>query len=196
MDRNEAREKIVRVATEEILTKGYSNVTMDAISAVMKMSKKTIYQLFPGKRDLLRTVLSRLQKEIEEGISQRVDAVEMGFRDRWRAVLEYIGIQYARFGPGFVEDLHTVEPEIYAALDTFRTGLVRTHFARLAAEGTREGVFRKEIDPRLISAVYQASLQAILNPATVQELGVTPAQAYRDMVKLLFEGILEPVKPG
>lgn len=194
MERSEARERIVRKAMEEILVKGYSKVTMDAISSALGMSKKTIYQLFPGKRDLLRTVLNKLQKEIEEGIAQRVDAADLSFRERWRTVLEYIGIQYSRFGPGFVEDLHTAEPEIYESLNTFRTGLVKTHFARLAQEGTRDGVFRKELDPRLISAIYQASLQAILNPATVQELGVSPAQAYHDMVKLLFEGILEPLK--
>ena len=194
MERSEARERIVRKTMEEVLVKGYSKVTMDAISSALGMSKKTIYQLFPGKRDLLRTVLNKLQKEIEEGIAQRVETPDLSFRERWRAVLEYIGMQYARFGPGFVEDLATAEPEIYNSLNAFRTGLVRTHFARLAQEGTQAGMFRKDLDPRLLSAVYLASVQAILNPATVQELGVSPSQAYHDLVKLLFEGILEPVK--
>jgi len=195
MERSEARERIVKKAMEEILAKGYSKVTMDSISSALGMSKKTIYQLFPGKRDLLRTVLNKLQKEIEEGIAQRVDAPAVEFLERWRTVLEYIGMQYARFGQGFVEDLHSAEPEIYESLNAFRIGLVRNHFSRLAEEGTRLGIFRKGLDPRLLSAVYLASVQAILNPATVQELGVSPSQAYHDMVKLLFEGILEP-KPA
>lgn len=196
MERSEARERIARKAMEEILAKGYSKVTMDSISSALGMSKKTIYQLFPGKRDLLRTVLNKLQKEIEEGIAQRVDAEGLDFRERWRTVLEYIGTQYGRFGPGFVEDLHTAEPEIYESLNAFRTGIVKTYFARLAQEGTREGVFRKDLDPRLLSAVYLAASQAILNPATVQELGVSGAQAYHDMVKLLFEGIMERNPPA
>ncbi|MEK7393246.1 MAG: TetR/AcrR family transcriptional regulator, partial [Fibrobacterota bacterium] len=74
MERSEARERIVKKAMDEILVKGYSKVTMDSISSALGMSKKTIYQLFLGKRDLLRTVLNKLQKEIEEGITQRVDA--------------------------------------------------------------------------------------------------------------------------
>ena len=196
MERSEARERIARKAMEEILAKGYTKVTMDAISSALGMSKKTIYQLFPGKRDLLRTVLNKLQKQIEEGIAQRVDAEGLDFRERWRTVLEYIGVQYGRFGPGFVEDLHSAEPEIYESLNAFRTGIVKNHFARLAVEGTRIGVFRKDLDPRLLSAVYLAASQAILNPATVQELGVSGSQAYHDMVKLLFEGIMERNPPA
>jgi TetR/AcrR family transcriptional regulator, cholesterol catabolism regulator len=192
MERSEARDRIARKAMEEILAKGYSKVTMDAISSSLGMSKKTIYQIYPGKRELLKTVLTKLQKEIEEGILERVAAENTDFRERWRTVLEYIGMQYARIGPGFVEDLRTVEPEIYDTLNAFRVGLVSRYFGRLAEEGSQLGVFRKDLDPRLLSAVYLASIQAILNPVTVQELGVTPAQAYHDLVRLLFEGIADP----
>lgn len=191
MERSEARDRIARRAMEEILVKGYSKVTMDAISSSLGMSKKTIYQIYPGKRELLKTVLTKLQKEIEEGIGERVSAPNIDFRERWRTVLEYIGMQYARIGPGFVEDLRTAEPEIYESLNAFRVGLVVKYFGRLAEEGSQLGVFRKDLDPRLLSAVYLASVQAILNPVTVQELAVTPAQAYHDLVRLLFEGISE-----
>lgn len=189
MERSEARDRIARKAMEEILVKGYSKVTMDAISSSLGMSKKTIYQIYPGKRELLKTVLTKLQKEIEEGIVERVDAGNTDFRERWRTVLEYIGVQYARIGPGFVEDLRTAEPEIYESLNAFRGGLVVKYFSRLSEEGSQLGVFRKDLDPRLLSAVYLASVQAILNPSTIQDLGIPPVQAYHDLVKLLFEGI-------
>ncbi|HQF53899.1 MAG TPA: TetR/AcrR family transcriptional regulator [Fibrobacteria bacterium] len=196
MERSEARERIVRKAMEEILVKGYTKVTMDQISSALGMSKKTIYQLFPGKRELLRTMLNKLQKEIEEGVAARVDDKQMEFRERWRTVLEYIGMQYSRFGPGFVEDLHTAEPEIYESLNAFRMGIVKNHFARLAQEGTQLGVFRKDLDPRLLATVYMASVQVILNPASIQDLGMAPAQAYHEMVRLLFEGVMEATKPA
>lgn len=191
MERSEARDRIARRAMEEILVKGYSKVTMDAISSSLGMSKKTIYQIYPGKRELLKTVLNKFQKEVEEGIVERVAAKNITFRERWSNVFEFIGMQYGRLGPGFVDDLRTAEPEINQSLNAFRVGLVLKYFSRLAEEGSQLGVFRKNLDPRLLSAVYLASVQAILNPVTVQELGIPPAQAYRDLVTLLFEGISE-----
>ena len=195
MDRIRTRERIVAKAAEEILRHGYSRTTMDAIASALGMSKKTIYQLYPSKKDLLRGVLSGLQAEIEKGLEHVVFRTDLAFRDKWLSVVEFTARQYGRFGPGFVEDLRSADPEIFQILDKFRTDLVQRCFASLAEQGIREGAFRADIDPRFLSAVYLAIVQAILNPHEVQRLGIAPDQAYREVVKLLLDGIgLHPVQ--
>lgn len=189
MDRIRTREKIVAKATEEILRQGYSRTTMDAIATGLGMSKKTIYQLYPSKKDLLRSVLSTLQSEIEQGLEPVVFRPDLAFREKWLAVVEYTAHQYGRLGPGFVDDLRSADPEIFQILDKFRGDLVQRCFSSLAEEGIREGAFRSDIDPRFLSAVYLAIVQAILNPVAVQELGLAPDQAYREVVKLILDGI-------
>jgi AcrR family transcriptional regulator len=189
VDRIRTREKIVAKATEEILRQGYSRTTMDAIATRLGMSKKTIYQLYPSKKDLLRGVLSALQMEIEQGLEQIVFRPDLAFREKWLAVVEFTACQYGRFGPGFVDDLRTVDPEIFQILDKFRSDLVQRCFSSLAAEGVREGAFRADIDPRFLSAVYLAIVQAILNPVALQQLGMAPDHAYLEVVKLILDGI-------
>jgi len=189
LDRTRTREKIVAKATEEILRHGYSRTTMDAIASALGMSKKTIYQLYPSKKDLLRAVLSQLQEEIERGMELVVFRPDLAFRDKWLSFVEYTARQYGRFGPGFVEDLRSADPEIFAILDKFRSDLIQRCFAALADQGFREGAFRPDIDPRFLSAVYLSIVQAILNPHAVHRLGIAPDQAYREVVKLLLDGI-------
>ena len=194
MDRNRTREKIVAKATEEILHQGYSRTTMDAIATGLGMSKKTIYQLYPSKKDLLRAVLSTLQTEIEQGLEKEVFRPDLAFREKWLAVVEYTAHQYGRFGPGFVDDLRSSDPEIFQILDKFREDLVRRCFTSLAEEGIRTGSFRSDIDPKFLSSVYLAIVGAILNPIAVQQLGMAPDQAYREVVRLLLDGITR--QPG
>lgn len=195
MDRIRTREKIVAKATEEILRQGYSRTTMDVIAAGLGMSKKTIYQLYPSKKELLRAVLSTLQSEIEKGLEQVVFRPNLAFREKWLAVVEYTACQYGRVGPGFVDDLRSSDPEIFRILEKFRGEMVQRCFASLAEEGIREGAFRSDVDPRFVSDVYLAIVQAILNPAAVQSLGLAPDQAYREVVKLILDGIaLQPVQ--
>ena len=194
MDRNRTREKIVAKATEEILHQGYSRTTMDAIATGLGMSKKTIYQLYPSKKDLLRAVLSTLQSEIEQGLEKVVFRPDLAFREKWLAVVEYTAHQYGRFGPGFVDDLRSSDPEIFQILDKFREDLVRRCFTSLAEEGIRTGSFRSDIDPKFLSSVYLAIVGAILNPIAVQQLGMAPDQAYREVVRLLLDGITR--QPG
>ena len=194
MDRNRTREKIVAKATEEILHQGYSRTTMDAIATGLGMSKKTIYQLYPSKKDLLRAVLSTLQTEIEQGLEKEVFRPDLAFREKWLAVVEFTAHQYGRFGPGFVDDLRSSDPEIFQILDKFREDLVRRCFTSLAEEGIRTGSFRSDIDPKFLSSVYLAIVGAILNPIALQQLGMAPDQAYREVVRLLLDGITR--QPG
>ncbi len=189
MDRVRIREKIVTKSTEIILRDGYSKTTMDAIASALGMSKKTLYQVFPSKRDLLKSILAAWQKDVETGIEDAVFRHAGTFRDKWISVVEFTASQYGRFGTGFVEDLHKTDPETYQFLDRFRTGLVHKCFRVLVEEGIQSGAFRKEINPAFLSEVYLAIVQATLNPVTLERLETTPEKAYRDVVSLLLDGI-------
>ena len=196
MDRTQTRSRIVAKATEEILRQGYSTTTMDTIAAALGMSKKTIYQLFPSKKDLLKSVLSDLQSEIERELEEIVFRTDLGFRGKWVAVVECNARQYARFGPSFVDDLRESNQEIFQMLDGFRSGLARRCIATLAREGVAEGVFRPDVDPRFLSEAYLAIVQAILNPDLLSSLGMAPDEAYREVVKLLLDGVMRPTASG
>lgn len=189
MDRVRTREKIVSKSTEIILREGYSKTTMDAIAGALGMSKKTLYQVFPSKKDLLKAILSVLQSEIEKGMEDAVFRNEAPFREKWLSVVEFTASQYGRFGKGFVEDLRQSDPETFLVLDRFRAGLVQKCFTSLAEEGVKSGVFRRTIDPQFLSEIYLAIVQATLNPQTLERLGRTPEQAYREVVALLLDGI-------
>jgi len=170
---------------------------MDAIATSLGMSKKTIYQLYPSKKDLLKSVLADLQSGIEREMEEIVFRTDLPFREKWIQAVECNVRQYSRFGPAFVDDLRDSDAEIFSLLDGFRTGLVRRCFAVLAKEGVGEGVFRTDIDPRFLSEVYLAIVQAILNPHTLVRLEMPPADAYREVVRLLLDGILaKPAPPG
>ena len=51
--RTQARKTVLEMATKLFHTQGIKNVTMDDISHRLSMSKRTLYQLFSDKEDLL-----------------------------------------------------------------------------------------------------------------------------------------------
>ncbi len=54
------RAAIIAAATEAFLAQGYEAASMDAIAAHAGVSKRTVYNHFPSKRDLFRAVTQRL----------------------------------------------------------------------------------------------------------------------------------------
>lgn len=190
MDREEVRAKIVRKASEEILARGYTRVTMDQIATGLGMSKKTLYRVFPGKREMLQVVLAELTREIEKGLADLVAREGLSFVERLHELMLYTARQYARFGQGFVEDLRQSEPRVWQELETFRDELVQRYFLRIVREGTAVGAFNAGIDPRVLGMVYIAAVRGVLNPRALLELQAQPEQAYADVFRLLFEGML------
>lgn len=190
MDREQVRAKIVRKASEEILVRGYTRVTMDDIATGLGMSKKTLYRVFPGKREMLLAVLSEVTGEIERGLMAVANQADIGFTEKLRRVMEYVGVQYSRLGEGFLEDLRTSEPEVLRNLERFREDLVLRYFRQLIDEGVEKGAFRPDIDARVLAMLYIASIRQILNPRTMADLGGSPLRAYEAIFRLLFEGML------
>ncbi|MEM8862366.1 MAG: TetR/AcrR family transcriptional regulator [Chloroflexota bacterium] len=60
------RAAVVKAATEEFLTYGYSGTSMDRISEAANVSKRTVYDHFPSKEDLFQAISDEILKRIDE----------------------------------------------------------------------------------------------------------------------------------
>ena len=74
MNHDRLRRKIIETAAGCFLKYGIKNTSMDFVSKVLHISKRTLYQFFPGKCDLLEaSVAFRLEasrKRIERQCEQ------------------------------------------------------------------------------------------------------------------------------
>lgn len=74
MNHDRLRRKIIETAAGCFLKYGIKNTSMNFVSEVLHISKRTLYQLFPGKRDLLEACVAfRLEasrKRIERQCEQ------------------------------------------------------------------------------------------------------------------------------
>ena len=68
--KEEVRKKIVKVAYNLFLNKGYHKTTMDEIAGALGVTKPALYQYFPGKEDLYGAVAEHSRQELK-GILER-----------------------------------------------------------------------------------------------------------------------------
>src|SRR4029453_5626691 len=67
------RQRILSAATQEFMTAGYEDCSMNRIAHAAGSTKQTIYRLYPSKELLFKTVVATV---IQEGVAQSAD-----FRD-------------------------------------------------------------------------------------------------------------------
>lgn len=80
-------EKLILQVAEEVLTeKGFHDASMDEIAQRVGIAKGTIYLHFPGKEDLIFTLLKRYAQEFLEGMDQ-IFALALSPRAKLEAML-------------------------------------------------------------------------------------------------------------
>lgn len=87
------RAAIVVAATAAFLAHGYEAASMDAIAADACVSKRTVYNHFPSKRDLFRAVTLRLYAGLFDADAMRVtaeEAPEIALPRLARAILDHL----------------------------------------------------------------------------------------------------------
>jgi len=78
---------ILRCARTLIIKGGYNSFSYADISAVVGIRKASIHHHFPGKSDLVRTLVLQYREEAEAGIA----ALERNVPDPWEQLRAYIG---------------------------------------------------------------------------------------------------------
>lgn len=183
--RNELKERILEYSEKEFYANGVRQVKMDNIANYLSISKRTLYEIYPTKEDLLlecvkkhdKTHESRIEQYIEESNPNAIEIIIFSYKIK----LEH----FLQLNPLFLEELCKYKRVInyFDARDKERD----TNFEWLFNRGVKEGFFRKDLNPRIISNMFTVSLKEAIDNELYKEFGME--YLFRDIVFTLIRGI-------
>jgi len=139
---------------------GTRSVTMDDIAREMGMSKKTLYQEFTDKDDLINSVIDFDMEQsrvfLEQVHQSEFNAVQelFIFNRRMHSV-------YTLYSPTFYFDLKRYYPQVYQRwIENKRTRMYNVITENLR-KGKQEGVYREEIDEHIIGRLHIARMEML-----------------------------------
>jgi AcrR family transcriptional regulator len=186
----EIRNRILETAQERFLRFGFVKVTMDELAYEMGMSKKTLYQHFSSKEQLLREIIKLVHKEIETATDRILHDNDLHFVDKLRHLMAFLAMQLSRMGQPLLQDLQRSAPDVWKQIDEWRQKRILANFGNLLNEGMRKGAFKRDVDQQLVVLIYSTLIQRIINPEILSQLPLSAAQAFETIIKVIFEGIL------
>ncbi|MBK7988196.1 MAG: TetR/AcrR family transcriptional regulator [Ignavibacteria bacterium] len=160
----QTKERIVEAALEEFCRFGFSRVTMDELAIKLGMSKKTLYQHFSGKEDVLKSVFSTL-----------------------------ISNEFERVSPVLLEDMRRHAPEHFRVMEEWRRKKIEEEFGFFIREGREKGMFRNDIPDEVLILMYTVLVENIVRPEVLAKAPLSPAQMCQALVKVFFEGVMTTV---
>jgi len=182
----------VEAARAHFFSHGFRSVTMDDLAEELAISKKTLYAHFPSKIALLEAVLADKFAGVEAKLEEIKRAYAHDFPATLHELLANTQRELDEIKPPFVRDMRQKAPQAFKIVERRRAELIQRFFGKLFAEGQRTGMVRKDLPAELMIEILLAAVQAIVNPAKVEELGLTPKTGFASVVKVVLEGVITP----
>jgi AcrR family transcriptional regulator len=186
------RQRIVDAARAHFFSHGFRSVTMDDLAEELGISKKTLYAHFPGKIDLLEAVLADKFAGVEAMLRGATRAHPHDFPVTLRELLAGTQRELDEIKPPFLRDMRQKAPDVFKLVERRRAALIQRYFGKFFVEGQRTGTVRKDVPPKLIVEILLAMVQAIMNPAKMEELRMMPREGFAGILKIVLEGALTP----
>lgn len=105
------KEKIVQGAAEQFMLYGVKSVTMDEIASALGMSKRTIYEHFANKKELLMAVVDHIHEQ-QDCQERELSAKSETVLDEFFNLFNQMDDRYQRIGK-FTFEVGKFYPEVY-----------------------------------------------------------------------------------
>lgn len=182
------KDRIIEGATELFTTYGIKSVTMDSLAAGLGISKRTIYEIFSDKDELLMEVLTGMAHKQKELIKRVLEDSENSIVAIFR-LLEMNRDNFQSMSPAFQSDLKKYHHEVLMKkADKSEMPDYKNH-QEVIDNGMREGLFRKDINPNLVNrCLFNIGKSIIDNELYPYELF-----SRRDVVRNVFINYLRGI---
>lgn len=151
------KQNIIETATRLFQQSGIRNVSIDEVCAALRISKKTFYQHFSKKEDLVEEVISSMTKihiDFFEKHAKSMNAIDLfifSIKQAKRTVDQKSFVMW--------HDLEKFYPVLCQRHETFKRDMIRDSFERNIKQGIEEGYFRKDLDIEILSLFHTIQIK-------------------------------------
>lgn len=141
---------------------GIKSITMDDVARELGYSKKTLYQLFRDKNELVSAVVDHQFNEKIANLDQAMENQENAIE----AIFGFYKVQISllrEHKPSFVFDLKKYYKNVAESLHQKRQDKILSAMKANLKRGKEEGLYRQDIDEDLITRIHFVRIESILS---------------------------------
>ena len=146
----ETKERILKGAEELFFRYGIRSITMDEIARHLGMSKKTIYQFYSDKDEVIHTLMKEKLKEDEREFRQ-VSELSANFVEEVFGHMKKIGSIIGTANPNLFYDLQKYHPSSWKMFRDFKEECIFRMVEESLERGKKQGLVRLDVNTRIMA---------------------------------------------
>jgi AcrR family transcriptional regulator len=164
----ETRQRILEIAIAQFARFGVRTITMEDLARQAGVSKKTIYQEFEDKKDLVKAVFAAILEQDRKRlafISEQGDGVIEHLAQTSKMMRERL----TSINPLVILEVQKYFPEAWNLFETFKQETIQQDLIKVLERGKDLGYFRPEIDSRILARVRLTQVTSAFDPKNFAE---------------------------
>lgn len=146
----DSKEKILKGVEELFFKYGIKNITMDEIARHLSMSKKTIYQFFKDKDEVVHSLMLQTLEEDKCRINRSKDNSKNVVEEVFK-IMDEMREMFQRINPILFYELHKFYPKTWKIFQEFKASFIYTTVESSLKRGQEEGFIRKDINIKILA---------------------------------------------
>lgn len=159
MEEVDVRNRILSGSEELFMRYGVRSISMDDIARHLGVSKKTLYQHFADKDDLV-THVSSSHLERDKVLLSDLKKQAGNAIDELARISIWIKEDLEQINPTLMIDIQKYHPTAFSIWVNYRENFIRASVVQNIEQGKREGYFRQDVDADVIAISRLLLLEA------------------------------------
>ena len=180
------KERIMAATMEEVNIHGLK-FTMNDLAKRLKISKRSLYENFPSKQDLIDSILTILLSNLEKQ-EKEIYQTQMPIIDKLKALLSILPYEAETFDKHIYEDLKTTFPEQWKKVELSRK-IRMERIEKVLKVGIDAGIIRN-INIYVLQEILKTSFDAFTTYRFLNSNNLTYKDAINAMLDILIHGLL------
>lgn len=189
MSEQEIRDRILIRSRDLFMKYGIRSVSMDDIASEMGISKKTIYQYFADKEELVAEVIEckigESQKQCDKDKYNAENAIDETFR-----AMEMVELMFRHMNPAVILDLKKYHPKAYDKFLKHKNDYLYNTIRHNLTRGIQEGLYRPELNVDIIARFRIESMLMPLDPVFYSGNKLSLADVEHQIIEHYLFGIV------
>jgi len=159
----DTKERILNEADGLFKRRGVRGVTMDDIARELGMSKKTLYQYFGNKAEIVYGVTECHFIE-ERHTCEAITAKAKDPVEEFIMILQAFVSNMKEIPTNMVFEIQRYYPKAWQLFDTFKSDFIMDAMRRNLEVGVKQGLYRKDMDIEVVTRLRVESMIIAFNP--------------------------------
>ena len=183
------QERILQKSTNLFIQYGIRSITMDEIAVQLGISKKTIYQFYADKNELVTAVIIR----ILEYNRNCCEVYKIGAKNAVMEVcmaMELTQELFKNMNPSMLYDLERYHPEAFQHFKEFKDNYLFRIIKDNLEWGLKEELYRDDIDTTIMTLLRLETMMLPFNPNVFSRTKFKMEDVQRHLIEQFLYGLV------